>query len=71
MEIQKQKIISIAFLDDETTIIQNIFIKLHKEISKPGYTKPYNKDERSLILRVNEELNDSIQVQQVSSGDSI
>ena len=59
MEIQKQKLISIAFLDEETDVIKSIFNKLIREAIKAGYTKLYTKDERELIMKINDEINDT------------
>lgn len=63
MEIQKQNIISVTFLDEEVELVKSIFTKLVNEANKPGYNKLYNKTERELITKLNDEINDTVQVQ--------
>lgn len=62
MEIQKQNIISITFIDEEVDLIKSLLTKLVNEANKPGYIKLYSKSERELVTKLNDELNDTIQV---------
>lgn len=56
MEILKQQIITLNFVDEEVSVFEELMIKLLTEAKKPGFKKLLNKVEIEMITGINEYL---------------